>query len=379
MKWVHFDKLYGFPIRQLTVLIQFPELIEQGLITFDHLGHLDNAIPLCPTCHRNFDDLNKPGSIFLPSDLQYFIDYEIADFARRDLRAKDTGTIPRRTCPDPQAYYEHQIRTGVVEQEDGAWGGLYFRYTLYDYFPNLGQSSSWIPGRGPFQEPEAWHGAPMAAIWRAFLILGNPLCGIPDKETRLLRELQDLYKRRVTLNSSTSRTMGNSGSGEDSEEHQSSAGRDPRTHHFHSTAQNEFPQEGAGTSSGEQRYSALQDSEPSRNEHHTCNFVDSAVDFASELSQSQKQDHLSNAIPKYQFMNSSTRTIKKGCIATRKLKQPRGHIQSSIPSYSAGALPEHRPRSNLLKQQSWVWGPTLSSEDKIEQHGRKKRRLYEVV
>jgi hypothetical protein len=48
----------------------------------------------------------------------------------------------------------------------------------------------------------------MAAIWRAFLILGNPLCGIPDEETRLLRELQDLYKRRISLNSSTSGTMG---------------------------------------------------------------------------------------------------------------------------------------------------------------------------
>jgi hypothetical protein len=47
---------------------------------------------------------------------------------------------------------------------------------IHDYFPRFGPNNTWIPGLGPFQEPESRHGAPMAALWRAFLILGNPLC-----------------------------------------------------------------------------------------------------------------------------------------------------------------------------------------------------------
>jgi len=38
----------------------------------------------------------------------------------------------------------------------------------------------------------------MAALWRAFLILGNPLCRIPDKEKGMLRVLQDLYQRQIS-------------------------------------------------------------------------------------------------------------------------------------------------------------------------------------
>jgi len=38
----------------------------------------------------------------------------------------------------------------------------------------------------------------MAALWRAFNILGNPLVMLPDKLKKDLRELQDLYQRRIT-------------------------------------------------------------------------------------------------------------------------------------------------------------------------------------
>ena len=38
----------------------------------------------------------------------------------------------------------------------------------------------------------------MAALWRAFNILGNPLVMLPDQLKKDLRELQDLYQRRIT-------------------------------------------------------------------------------------------------------------------------------------------------------------------------------------
>lgn len=48
----------------------------------------------------------------------------------------------------------------------GAHGGLYKRYTLFDYLPKFNGEYAWIPGLDPFTEPGSWHGAPMAALWR---------------------------------------------------------------------------------------------------------------------------------------------------------------------------------------------------------------------
>ena len=47
-------------------------------------------------------------------------------------------------------YREHLRNTGQLAGEDDR-GGLYWRYTLRDFFPKLGQENRWIPGRGPFQ------------------------------------------------------------------------------------------------------------------------------------------------------------------------------------------------------------------------------------
>lgn len=180
---------------------KFAELVQQGLVTFDSLGHTDNAIPLCPLCHRNFDDINRPGFLFIPSDLQYFIDYERMDFDRRTIIATTTTSIPPRSCPTPKMYFEHQLLSGDIQQ--GACGGKYVRYTLRDYFPKLGQND-WIPGRGPFQDAEPWHGAPSAALRRAFQVLGDPLVhGIPEEDRQKLRELQDLYMKQIRISSTS--------------------------------------------------------------------------------------------------------------------------------------------------------------------------------
>jgi hypothetical protein len=38
-----------------------------------------NAIPLCPLCRTQFDLANDPGFVFFPSDLEFFINFELAD------------------------------------------------------------------------------------------------------------------------------------------------------------------------------------------------------------------------------------------------------------------------------------------------------------
>lgn len=92
-------------------------------------------------------------------------------------------------------YRDHQIQACKLPEE--ACGGKYLRYTLRDYFPKLGQHD-WIPGLGPLQEPELEHGALIAALRRAFQVVGDPLVGgIPDECRQSLRELQDLYMKPV--------------------------------------------------------------------------------------------------------------------------------------------------------------------------------------
>ena len=96
-------------------------------------------------------------------------------------------------------YREHSRLIGQ-SAEKSTRGGLYWRYTLRDYFPKFGQDRSWIPGKGPFKEPESWHGDPLAAIWRGFLTLGNPFCRLPHKERKQLEELCELYRREIPIN-----------------------------------------------------------------------------------------------------------------------------------------------------------------------------------
>ncbi|KAL2349885.1 hypothetical protein BJ546DRAFT_957135 [Cryomyces antarcticus] len=170
---------------------------DNGLLTFDHLGDEQNAIPLCPSCHCAFDNVNDPGLAFIPTDLQYFIDFEKRDFKNRTDIARRLGHDQPRMTPTPQSYLEHQMNQGKLPRD--ACGGQYWRYTLRDYFP-VNADKSFIPGFGPFKEPGLWHGAPMAALKRAFQVLGDPdVEGIPEEQMNALRELRKLYSKTVVL------------------------------------------------------------------------------------------------------------------------------------------------------------------------------------
>lgn len=252
-------------------------------------------------------------------------------------------------------YYDHQVRTGQVQPDDQYWGGLYIRYTLSNYLPRLGQDTSWIPGRGPFQEAEAWHGAPMAAIWRAFLILGNPQCGLPDEETRLLRELQDLYKRKISLSSAIG-GIGIGGGEEDGEDRDNSRGRNISSNPSHSQTQTHAPTGGMGLSAGDtQHQSGPADHNPTQNEDGKDSMVDSAIELRSKTSNTQLQDV---------------------CFVTQKLQESRRVNQRCEPNDPTSKLPRHRPRSNPMMVRLWEWGPASSSRDKIDQLVRGGKRLH---
>ncbi|KAJ9666799.1 hypothetical protein H2201_003203 [Coniosporium apollinis] len=165
--------------------LQSLELKRNSLTTFEHLGSGQNAIALCDTCHANFDNPSQPGFVFL-LNLRYFIEFEKRDFSYREERARRCdGIIDKRAVPTAVAYRQHQVDDGTVGED--VIGGLYQSYTLRNYFPSFvpQENYTFIPGLGPFT-PGDWHGDPMAAIWRGFRILGDPLNKIPEEEETLL-------------------------------------------------------------------------------------------------------------------------------------------------------------------------------------------------
>ncbi|CRG90861.1 hypothetical protein PISL3812_07907 [Talaromyces islandicus] len=151
-------------------------LQNQGLINFSLTSAL-NAVTLCPTCRANFDLAMDPGWFFVPSDLQYFIDFEEKDFARR-THDRNHGIVTTRVCPTSDEYAASQPQ-GIPQ---------YIRVILQDEVVCVER----------MRVKAAWFGAPIAAIRRAFIALGSVRrSGIPKDISEKLWKLQDLYYRSL--------------------------------------------------------------------------------------------------------------------------------------------------------------------------------------
>ncbi|KAB8227564.1 uncharacterized protein BDW43DRAFT_242985 [Aspergillus alliaceus] len=161
--------------------------VELGLIDFP-LTSVLNAIPLCPSCHDQFDCLNDPGFVFIPKDLQFFIEYELKDRERRKIAA-EKGVILKRETPTSEQYKIYQVSKGIITVD--AIGGQYLPVFLKSYLHrrrfdfNIAQVLS---------KPREWHGAPLACLRRCIQALGSPRLGIVNRDSCLkLRQLYDLY------------------------------------------------------------------------------------------------------------------------------------------------------------------------------------------
>ncbi|KAJ5922415.1 hypothetical protein N7516_010118 [Penicillium verrucosum] len=158
--------------------------IEAGLVPFS-LKAVTNCIQLCPTCHAAFDRADDPRWVFLPTDLNFFIRYELED-QRRRAQADPPST---RIVPTAKDYRDHHTSKGLVP--DDAIGGLYRGYYLKNFL---------CDGRLPIDflrvltAPKPWHGHPLAAIRRGIAILGSARCHALDQATiDELTMLRDLY------------------------------------------------------------------------------------------------------------------------------------------------------------------------------------------
>ncbi|KAE8379869.1 hypothetical protein BDV26DRAFT_303342 [Aspergillus bertholletiae] len=160
---------------------QAPYWIQAGLFPFSFKTAI-NCITLCPTCHSAFDRYSDPCWVFLPTNLAFFIKWEMEDQARRAQVA-----VPR-TVPTIAKYRDHFASQGLVSHD--ALGGLYQGYFLKDFLHPVCNSSI----LEILATPKVWHGHPMAAIRRGIAILGSARCYTLDRTTiDQLTTLRRLY------------------------------------------------------------------------------------------------------------------------------------------------------------------------------------------
>ncbi|KAN0068118.1 hypothetical protein V8E54_013688 [Elaphomyces granulatus] len=159
----------------------------KGLFNFSLTSSM-NAISLCPLCHVQFDSALDPGFVFLPTDLDYFINFELEDRKRRTDAAIEGITL-KREVPTTEQYKKHQTENGVISRE--SIGGLYQPIFLKSYL---------LRNRLPFDimqyltSPLEWHGSPMASLRRAIPVLGSGRLSGLKRQTRMkLQKLRDLY------------------------------------------------------------------------------------------------------------------------------------------------------------------------------------------
>jgi hypothetical protein len=194
---------------------QFQDALTDGLIDFQEKQNSQNAIALCGTCHTNFDHVYNPSFFFLPTDLDYFLNFERQDRKRRRKLGRRTGTVPARMCPTAQAYQDHQINQKV---EGAELGGLYTRIVIHDFLPQYPGRAPFQPGPSEYGVTKSWTGSPMASLQRAVLMLRKlNLRGIPRDIRDALRQLQDAYSEELDLNGSDTSSQGSIELGEPGE------------------------------------------------------------------------------------------------------------------------------------------------------------------
>ena len=139
-------------------------------------------IPLCASCHRNFDHHLDPGFSFIPTDIQYFIEFELEDRKRREVAEQEgkEGKELQRCVRVPSAtlYKQHQFEKGEVGPD--ANGGLYrpvfLMHCLLQGFFLFDEIQSCLSKARP------WHGAPLASLRRSILLLGNGRLTMLEKQ-----------------------------------------------------------------------------------------------------------------------------------------------------------------------------------------------------
>ncbi|KAN0087086.1 hypothetical protein V8E54_000774 [Elaphomyces granulatus] len=162
---------------EVALALQFLKYHAAGVIpkSLTHLSYPGNLITLCPTCHTLFDAL-VPLFVILPTDIQFFIDWEERDYEMRCRAAENSLEVPARTVPTENDYVGN--------------------FKVYPLDTSIYKDRTF--------QAKAWKGSPTAMIMKSALGLFQPVInpGI-DTEGRyplqgqraLVTALMDLYSR----------------------------------------------------------------------------------------------------------------------------------------------------------------------------------------
>ncbi|MCJ1471019.1 hypothetical protein MMC07_009667, partial [Pseudocyphellaria aurata] len=163
-------------------------MVKKGMMTFGALGDYRNIAVLCGSCHIQFDRTSNSGWVFLPTKMKWFIKWEEEDYKKRLDIFEKTKKVVERIYPDEEDYERYMRKTGQLgDPDDGLIrGGLYYSYILEEMFrpvmmEALKERGMRVPGVMP-GGPKRWHGAPMAAINRGFVVTGAPEMKLPRKD-----------------------------------------------------------------------------------------------------------------------------------------------------------------------------------------------------
>jgi hypothetical protein len=145
--------------------VQFLFYRAQGFLgSVTYLAHADNLLHLCSNCHKSFDSA-IPGIVIIPTDVNFFIDWEEKDYTARCQAANESQAIPR-TVPSSKDY-----------------NGTYRAYFLKD--------SASVDGKA--LKNKSWGGSPTAVILKACMGLLQPV--VPDIDVDAIDYEPDISPR----------------------------------------------------------------------------------------------------------------------------------------------------------------------------------------
>ncbi|KAL8724502.1 MAG: hypothetical protein Q9166_007915 [cf. Caloplaca sp. 2 TL-2023] len=125
-----------------------------GKTIVEYLQQRENGMYLCGMCHNGLDDHEDLAWVFIPSNINFFIEAEETGYKSRTATANSTGVFPPRKPPSPLTYIQEH-------------GGLYDVYMLRPHGPQNGPARGiWQRGRSKYQpDPKVWRGDPMLALY----------------------------------------------------------------------------------------------------------------------------------------------------------------------------------------------------------------------
>ncbi|KAL8911223.1 MAG: hypothetical protein Q9171_003570 [Xanthocarpia ochracea] len=77
-----------------------------GKTNVEHLQQRENGMYLCVICRKGLDDHEDLAWVFIPSNINFFIEAEKTDYKSRTATFNSTGVFPTRTPPLPETYIQ---------------------------------------------------------------------------------------------------------------------------------------------------------------------------------------------------------------------------------------------------------------------------------